>query len=709
MAFIELRNIAKTYRLGEIDLPVLKDVSLTMNRGEFVALMGASGSGKTTLMNILGCLDRPSAGQYWLDGQEVGGLSADERALLRNRKIGFVFQTFNLLSRTSALDNVLMPLTYTLSPLSGQEARQRAEALLQRVGLGDRLDHQSAQLSGGQQQRVAIARALINQPALLFADEPTGNLDSRTSEEVLRLFQQLNQEEGVTIILVTHDEHVARYANRTIRIRDGAIVTEGTVPTVAAEKMRAAAAPPDQRERRGGSWARFRRLLRTALTGLRRNVLRAALTTLGIIIGVAAVIAMMEIGRGSASAIQRTIASMGANNLIILPGTASSGGVSFGGGSVMTLTPQDSEAILAEAPAVSAAAPIVRARTQVVYENRNWVPSYIYGATPAYLDVREWPLAVGDPFTDRDVRNANKVCLIGQRLVRELFQGESPVGKEVRIQNVPFKVVGVLSSKGANMMGMDQDDILLAPWTTIKFRVTGASAMTANQSAATGTGQQTGAGNSLYSSSQSTLYPLPSTTQAADTPLPVRFANIDQILAATRSSDQVPAAIQQITQLLRERHRIRPGEPDDFSIRDMAEMTSALTSTSTLMTKLLLAVALISLVVGGVGIMNIMLVSVTERTREIGLRMAVGARGGNILQQFLLESVLLCFCGGLAGILLGRGISLLIKALLQWPTELSLDAILTAFAVSAAVGILFGYYPAWKGSRLDPITALRYE
>jgi len=709
MAFIELRNIAKTYRLGEIDLPVLKDVSLTMNRGEFVALMGASGSGKTTLMNILGCLDRPSAGQYWLDGQEVGGLSADERALLRNRKIGFVFQTFNLLARTSALDNVLMPLTYTLSPLSGQEARQRAEALLQRVGLGDRLHHQSAQLSGGQQQRVAIARALINQPVLLFADEPTGNLDSRTSEEVLRLFQQLNEEEGVTIILVTHDEHVARYANRTIRIHDGAIVTEGTVPTVPKAETGTVASAPDRRERQGGRWARFRRLLRTALTGLRRNVLRAALTTLGIIIGVAAVIAMMEIGRGSASAIQRTIASMGANNLIILPGTASSGGVSFGGGSVMTLTPEDSEAILTEAPAVRAATPIVRARTQVIYENRNWVPIYIYGTTPAYLDVREWPLAAGDSFTDRDVRNANKVCLIGQRLVRELFQGESPVGKELRVQNVPFKVVGVLSSKGANMMGMDQDDILLAPWTTLKFRVTGASAMTANQSAASGTGQQTGAGNSLYPSSQSTIYPQPSATQAADTPLPVRFVNVDQILAATRSSDQVPAAIQQITQLLRERHRIRPGEPEDFSIRDMAEMTSALTSTSTLMTKLLLAVALISLIVGGVGIMNIMLVSVTERTREIGLRMAVGARGGNILQQFLLESVLLCFCGGLAGILLGRGISLLIKALLQWPTELSLDAILTAFAVSAAVGILFGYYPAWKGSRLDPITALRYE
>jgi macrolide transport system ATP-binding/permease protein len=711
MALIELRDIAKTYRLGEVEVPVLRDVSLTIERGEFVALMGASGSGKTTLMNILGCLDRPSAGQYWLDGQEVGSLSADQRALLRNQKIGFVFQTFNLLSRTSALDNVLMPLTYTTSPLSEQEARQRAEALLQRMGLGDRMQHLPAQLSGGQQQRVAIARALINQPTLLFADEPTGNLDSRTSEEVLRLFQQLNAEEGVTIILVTHDEHVARYARRTIRIRDGAIVNEGAISTPSQAETGTTASPPNRGGWQGGRrWARFTRLLHTALTGLRRNVLRAALTTLGIIIGVAAVIAMMEIGRGSASAIQRTIASMGANNLIILPGTASSGGVSFGGGSVMTLTPEDSEAILAEAPAVRAAAPIVRARTQIIYENRNWVPIFIYGTTPEYLNVREWPMAMGEPFTDRDVRNANKVCLIGQRLVRELFQGESPLGKELRIQNVPFRVVGVLSTKGANMMGMDQDDILLAPWTTIKFRVTGSSAMTANQSAgSSGTGQQTTSKNSVYPSSQSNPYPQASETQAADTPSLVRFVNVDQILASARSSDQVPAAIQQITQLLRERHRLRPDEPDDFNIRDMTEMTSALTSTSTLMTKLLLAVALISLVVGGVGIMNIMLVSVMERTREIGLRMAVGARGGNILQQFLLESVVLCFCGGLVGILLGRGISMLITALLRWPTEISLDAILMAFAVSATVGILFGYYPAWKGSRLDPIAALRYE
>jgi ABC-type antimicrobial peptide transport system permease subunit len=337
----------------------------------------------------------------------------------------------------------------------------------------------------------------------------------------------------------------------------------------------------------------------------------------------------------------------------------------------------------------------------------------MYGTTPAYLEVREWSLAAGEPFTDRDVRNANKVCLIGERLVRELFQGESPLGKEVRVQNVPFKVVGVLNSKGANMMGMDQDDILLAPWTTIKFRVTGSSVANVNQSATassgSGTSQSANAGNSLYPNSQNTPYPLPSATQTADTPLLVRFTNVDQILAAARSTEEIPSAIRQITQLLRERHRIHPDEPEDFNIRDMAEMTRTLSSTTTMMTRLLLVVALISLVVGGVGIMNIMLVSVTERTREIGLRMAVGAQSRNILQQFLLESTILCCCGGIAGILMGRGISYLITAVLRWPTELSLDAILAAFTVSVTVGILFGYYPAWKASRLDPIVALRYE
>ena len=711
MKLIELKDIYKTYHLGEIDVPVLKGISLSISEGEFVALMGTSGSGKTTLMNLLGCLDRPSAGQYWLEGEEVSGLSSDEQALLRNQKIGFVFQTFNLLPRTSALENVIMPLSYNGIDLSDLEARRRAEELLQRVGLGDRMDHEPSQLSGGQQQRVAIARALVNHPALLFADEPTGNLDARTSEEMLGLFKQLN-EEGVTIILVTHDEKVAQAAQRVVRIDDGRIKADETPPFSAAP----GAAPEEKAEharRPLWAWPRLRWMLRTALQGLRRNIMRASLTTLGIIIGVAAVIAMMEIGRGSATAIQRTMASMGANNLLILPGTASSGGVSFGAGSVMTLTPQDGEAILKEAPAVRAVAPIVRVRTQVIYGNKNWVPVFIYGTTPSYLDVREWPVAEGDMFTEQDVRNGSKVALLGQRLVKELFGGESPVGKEVRVNNVAFKVIGTLTAKGANMVGIDQDDILLAPWTAIKFRVAGSSMTNVNQSAptttTTDTSQKVNTLSELYPTKKVKLYPEQSAAQAANTPLPVRFTNVDQILTAARSTQEIPIAMKQVTELLRERHRIRAEEPDDFSIRDMTEMTKALTATATMMTKLLLVVALISLVVGGVGIMNIMLVSVTERTREIGLRMAVGAWSRDILQQFLVESVLLCFCGGIVGILVGRGISLLLTAFLRWPTEMSLDAILAAFAVSVTVGIIFGYYPAWKASRLDPINALRYE
>lgn len=448
-----------------------------------------------------------------------------------------------------------------------------------------------------------------------------------------------------------------------------------------------------------------------ALRSLRRNPLRALLTTLGIVIGVGAVIAMMEIGVGSSSAIKRTIASMGAHVLLVLPGTASSAGVSFGAGSVMTLTAEDSEAILKECPAVRNAAPIVRARTQVVYGNKNWVPNVIYGTTPAFLDVRDWSdLEEGEPFTERDVLNANRVCLVGQTLVRELFGGESPVGKEIRVKNVPFRVIGVLSSKGANMMGMDQDDILLAPWTTVKYRVTGLGIQTTSQG---GSNTSSSASNNMmgriYPSSGVQLYPERSASQQAAQPLPVRFANVDQILVAATSAEEIPAAIDQITFLLRERHKIRPGDPDDFNIRDMTEMTRTLSSTTSLMTNLLLWVAMISLVVGGVGIMNIMLVSVTERTREIGLRMAVGARARDVLQQFLVEAVVLCLIGGALGIIVGHAGSRLVWAILRWPVESSPEAVAAAVGVSATVGVIFGFYPAWKASRLDPIEALRYE
>jgi ABC-type antimicrobial peptide transport system permease subunit len=467
----------------------------------------------------------------------------------------------------------------------------------------------------------------------------------------------------------------------------------------------------------------FYRTFKMALHALRRNVLRSALTTLGIVIGVAAVILMMEIGQGSSTAIKKTISSMGANNLLVMPGTASSGGVSFGMGSILTLTPQDGEAILRECPAVDAVAPVVRARTQVVYGSRNWVPMYIYGTTPTFLQVRDWEdLEEGEAFTDRDVRNGSKVCLLGETLVRELFQGQSPLGKEVRVQNVSFRVIGVLARKGANMMGMDQDDILLAPWTTIKYRVAGVSASTGNQSAtqagtttttsgSVGVTVQVNSLSQLYpvANMQAQLYPQPAANEQADTPQPVRFTNVDQLMARAISDRDIPTAINEMSALLRERHRIHPGQPDDFSVRDMTEMTNALSSISQRMGWLLLAVALISLLVGGVGIMNIMLVSVTERTREIGLRMAVGARGRDIQRQFLFESVTLCLLGGAVGILFGLGGSFAVRLFLHWPTELSLPAIVAAVAVSATVGVIFGWYPALKASRLDPIEALRYE
>ena len=451
-------------------------------------------------------------------------------------------------------------------------------------------------------------------------------------------------------------------------------------------------------------------ILAASLTALRRNVLRSALTTLGIVIGVGAVIAMMEIGNGSSASIQKTIASMGANTLMIFPGAAASGGVSFGAGSTMTLTPGDSDAIQRECPSVRATAAVVRSRNApLIAGNKNWVPGEIDGTTPDFLDVRDWPVVKGAAFDERDVRNAARVCLIGQTVVRELFQGQEPVGQELRLQNVALRVVGVLDKKGASMMGRDQDDILIAPWTTIKFRVSGTStANTAAAATAAGTAPTTARGD-LYPGSAQGLFAARSATQTKNSPMPVRMITVDQIIVSAASAAETKDATDEITVLLHDRHHITEADVDDFNIRDMAEITNVLTSTTKLMTKLLLVVAMISLVVGGVGIMNIMLVSVTERTKEIGLRMAVGARGTDILRQFLAESVMLCLAGGAMGIGLGRGTSYLVSKILHWPTLPSLGAIIASVLVSASVGIIFGFYPAWKASRLDPIEALRYE
>ncbi len=451
------------------------------------------------------------------------------------------------------------------------------------------------------------------------------------------------------------------------------------------------------------------RTTRTAIHALRRNVMRSILTTLGIIIGVAAVIATVEIGQGSSSTVRATIESMGANTLLVFPGASSNSGVSYGVGTNVTLTPLDADAIARECPAVFYVSPIVSARTQVVYGSRNTVPSNLMGVNPEYLDIRSWTqMAEGSCFTEQDVRNAAKVCVIGKTVVDELFEKEEPLGREIRIRNVPFKVVGVLSSKGANMFGMDQDDIVLTPWTTMKFRVSNSTVATVNQSESSSSSSEVNTLSNMYSGAEA-VYPTQSSIEIADTPRPVRFPNVDRIYVSARSAGETQLALRQINDLLRDRHRLTEEQADDFDVRDMAEMTKMVSSTTNTISVLLLVVAMLSLLVGGVGIMNIMLVSVTERTREIGLRMAVGARGGDILRQFLVEAVVLCLGGGALGIILGCGAGFMVHWLMGWLVEISVPAILVSVGVSAFVGVTFGFYPAWKASRLDPIEALRYE
>ncbi len=446
------------------------------------------------------------------------------------------------------------------------------------------------------------------------------------------------------------------------------------------------------------------RVIKWALKSICRNPTRTFLTTLGIVIGIAAVIALMEIGTGARVALEKNMENMGINTIRVWPGTITRSGVSSGSSGRANITLNDVKAIEKGCPNIMAVSPVVNVRGQIIHGGKNWSPYSIIGVNENYLDIAKWKIAEGEPISRINVVRGSKVCLVGSTIVRELFGGENPVGKDLRIQNVVFKVIGVLKSKGANMMGMDQDDTVVAPWTTVKMRLRGAGS-TSLSSTSSSSDTTTATSTSAFYVGSLNLYP---SSSSANRP-PVRFANVDSLIIAAPTPAEVPTAVAEITEVLRESHRLRPENDDDFRIRTMAEFSEIFTSQTETMTNLLLCVALISLLVGGIGIMNIMLVSVTERTREIGLRMAVGARGSDILKQFLVESVVICLLGGLLGIVIGHGLSVLMTVLMKWPSEISYGAILLAVGVSVFVGVIFGYYPAWKAARLDPIEALRYE
>jgi macrolide transport system ATP-binding/permease protein len=641
---LELKDIHKRYQNGDATVRALDGVSLSVERGEFLAIMGQSGSGKSTLMNIIGCLDRPTSGSYLVLGKEAAHLSPDELAALRRETFGFVFQRYNLLATATAGENVEIPSVY--AGLPKHERAQRAGGLLKRLGLGDRTDHRPAELSGGQQQRVAIARALVNDPPVILADEPTGALDSKSGEEVLALLKQLHAE-GRTIVLITHAENVARHASRVVEIQDGRIIADSGVARVPS------AEPVNDYNRDRASGVGFAASLQEALVtawrSLRVNLFRTVLTLLGIIIGVAAVVAMLAVGEGSRQKVLDRISSFGTNLMLVRPGAA---GIR-NAGDIATLVPEDAAAIRA-LPNIETALPERNSRMTVRYGNVDYQTS-VQGTGEDFPTARDWPVAEGQFFNADDIKAYAPIVVLGRTVAKTLFpDGGSPVGKYVLLRNVPFLVIGVMTEKGASPNGSDQDDVIFVPINTGLVRLFGKS----------------------YLSSITIKV-----TDAAD-------------LQATQ---------ERVETLLKARHRA-----EDFSVRNMASYLQAAMETQDTFTLLLGTVAAISLLVGGIGVMNIMLVSVVERTREIGIRMATGARMRDILLQFNIEAAVVCAAGGILGIVVGV-IAGLILRYSGMTVIFSVTPAVLAFVCASATGLIFGYLPARKAAQLDPVIALASE
>jgi len=643
---IVLEVFSKTYRRGALAVEVLHGVDLVIRRGEFVAIMGASGSGKTTLMNLIGCLDRPSTGRYRFAGRDVGALDRDERSLLRRDAFGFIFQQYNLLAGASAEENVEVPAIY--AGMRKADRVDRARALLARLGLGERLHHRPSQLSGGEQQRVSVARALMNGGAVILADEPTGALDSASGREVLAILRRLHGE-GHTVILITHDPKVAAEAGRVVTFADGRIVSD-----TGAESAPLSSAPdtsfPALPARTTGALADAGEAVKMALRSLRANLFRSLLTLLGIVIGVGSVVAMLAIGDGAKREVLTRIQALGTNLLLVRPGAPN---VRMGGGVIATLTVDDAQEI-ARIDNVRVAVPEIGGGVTVRYGNVDYLTSAT-ATSEKYPIARDWPMASGVFFGADEVKSYVPVATLGRTVVNNLFPlGVDPVGRYVLINNIPFQVMGVMAPKGATPFGSDMDDVVFVPLTTGSLRLFGIRHLRAI------------------------------------------VVQVEDVKAMEETQERIHA-------LLLARHRIV-----DFQIRNMAAILETASETQTTLTILLGSIAAISLLVGGIGVMNIMLVSVTERTREIGIRMATGARAWNIMLQFLVEALVVCAVGGVLGVLGGLATAMTAEYFGR-PIVLSLAPVVLAFGCAFATGLVFGFMPARKAANLDPVVALAAE
>lgn len=652
---IELKNIRKSYGGGDSpQVDVLRGIDLSIHAGEFVAIVGASGSGKSTLMNILGCLDRPTEGEYRFAGENVAHLGSDELAWLRREAFGFVFQGYHLIPSGSAQENVEMPAIY--AGISAAERHARAKALLTRLGLADHTANRPHQLSGGQQQRVSIARALMNGGHIILADEPTGALDSHSGAEVMALLDELASQ-GHVVILITHDREVAARANRIIEIRDGLIIRDSALSEthVPVTANRDALQAVDLRQRladgaeHNGAWKA--ELIDAVLAAWRVmwiNRFRTALTLLGIIIGVASVVVMLAVGEGSK---RQVMAQMGAfgSNIIYLSGSSPNPRTPMG---IVTL---NDVAALATLPQVKRIMPVNGNYAGVRFGNVDYM-AYVCGNDTNFPEIFNWPVVEGSYFTEADERSGATVAVIGHRVREKLFKGViNPIGQYILIENVPFQVIGVLAEKGSSSGLQDSDDRVAIPYTAASVRLLG-----------------------IY--------------------------NPEYVVIAAADARKVHEAELAIDQLMQTLHNNKR----DYHLTNDAAMIQAEARTQNTLSLMLGSIAAISLLVGGIGVMNIMLMTVRERTREIGIRMATGARQRDILRQFLTEAVMLSVVGGLFGIalaLLVGGVLMLAEVAVQF----SLVAVLGAFGCALVTGVAFGFMPARKAARLDQVKALTSE